>query len=243
MVGLLKMLYLIIDEKTTPVILAERISDFPFLINCRPINENFMVNNNVFAKIEYPGAGTTTDQTNKIINHRISSGTKIIKFIRKEDFLAYLIYLNLLKNVILDTNLVATTDTPTITSDHLLQQNKLKFLLAIVKYNDKNVKEFIGITNYIDLTNNIPTSLSIVTDSPDHHYEAYNYKTQTFISYINKLAATNLLEQLKNEFLSEPPITSPDPMLPVTNIDISNLPVINAEPVLPLVPYLPRVPV
>jgi hypothetical protein len=189
------MLYLITNNKTyEKQILVYNVATIPIIGPCRlglhEIVPGLYIGNTLFAKIITPTVNATNDDFNKLLNFYSGQSNSIFnKFSTKDDFLAYLIYKKLIPMQEFQVQ-------------DILQSNKLKFIIAIVKYSN-NIKELIYATNYIDIQNGAKNIFSLIHDHPTHNYEVYNYKIDTFLPYKTKQAALNLLEQLKNEFIEE----------------------------------------
>lgn len=85
----------------------------------------------------------------------------------------------------------------------ILDENKNKFIIAVVKLLPDNTKEILYINSYLSLLNNTDEYNKLLSDSPYHHYEIYNYKTNEFDVFIKRDDAIQQLNDFTNQFVFE----------------------------------------
>ena len=90
--------------------------------------------------------------------------------------------------------------------DEILQQNKDKFIIAVVRHNTDNSKEILYTNSYLNLLESADEYNKLPNNNPIHHYEIFNYKTDKFEIFITKdNAIAKLLEYIDNFIIEHKP--------------------------------------
>lgn len=87
--------------------------------------------------------------------------------------------------------------------DSILNKFKTKFIIAAVELKDDNSKEVVHASSYINLMYDLTEYNKLPENGPMHHYEIYNYNSESFEIFIRKEDAIKKLNQYMNDLLVE----------------------------------------
>jgi len=85
----------------------------------------------------------------------------------------------------------------------ILLNNKNKFIITIVQFKSDNTKDLLYANSYLNLIEDEVEYTKLLQDSPWHHYEILNYKTEKFEVHIKCDDAIQKLNQYIDEFVIE----------------------------------------
>lgn len=99
-------------------------------------------------------------------------------------------------------NMISVVDTLyQYNREEILVRNKSKFIIAVIQFKSDRSKDVLYTNSYLNLLSNATDYNKLLSNSPMHHYEILNYKTEKFEVYIKKEDAINKLNQYMNEFI------------------------------------------
>ena len=87
--------------------------------------------------------------------------------------------------------------------EEILQQNKHKFIIAVIRFNTDNNKEILYTNSYFNLLESADEYNKLPMNNPMHHYEIFNYKTEKFEVFITKDSAIEKLLEYIDKFIIE----------------------------------------